>query len=61
VAGYIIEQLGYLPKPGETPEVDLPQCTLKVQTVHNTRIETVHLTLKTPVDVPDAAEEKDQD
>lgn len=61
VAGYIIEQLGYLPKPGETPEVDLPQCTLRVQTVHNTRIETVHLTLKTPVDVPDAAEEKDQD
>ena len=45
IAGYIIEHLGYLPKPGEQPEVEEPGFTLKVLAIQNTRIETVGLIL----------------
>ena len=45
IAGYVIEQLGYLPKPNETPEIIRDSYTLKVLRVVNTRIEAVKLTL----------------
>ncbi|MDI9520779.1 MAG: hemolysin family protein [Bacillota bacterium] len=45
IAGYAIEQLGYLPKPGETPEIVRDGYTLKVLRVVNTRIEAIKLTL----------------
>ena len=45
IAGYMIERLGYIPKPGEEPEVEDPRFTLKVMRAHNTRIEAVRLSL----------------
>ena len=45
IAGYVIEQLGYLPKPNDTPEIVRDGYTLKVLRVVNTRIEAVKLTL----------------
>ena len=57
IAGYMIEQLGYLPKPGEEPEVETEQFTLRVLRAKTTRIESVRLTLKKPLDAKDAHEE----
>lgn len=48
IAGYMIEQLGYIPKPGEEPEVAGEHFTLKVLRAQNTRIEAVRLTLLEP-------------
>ena len=48
IAGYIIERLGYIPKPGETPTVDNERFTLKVLRSGTTRIEAVQITLKAP-------------
>lgn len=48
IAGYVIEQLGYLPKPGEQPEISQEGFSLKVITVRNTRIETLQVTLSAP-------------
>ena len=56
VAGYMIEQLGYLPKPGDEPEVVEDKFTLKVMRAQNTRIEAVRLTLhdaNTAEDLPE--------
>lgn len=47
IAGYIIEHLGYIPKPGETPTVETDRFILKVLRSGNTRIEAVQITLKT--------------
>ena len=48
IAGYMIEQLGYIPRPGEEPEVAGEHFTLKVMRAQNTRIEAVRLTLLEP-------------
>ena len=48
IAGYMIEQLGYIPRPGEEPEVAGEHFTLKVLRAQNTRIEAVRLTLLEP-------------
>lgn len=56
IAGYAIEQLGYLPKPGETPEIVRDAYILKVLRVVNTRIEAIKLTL--PEKKGDAPEEE---
>ena len=45
IAGYMIEQLGYIPKPGEEPEITGDRFTLKVLRAQNTRIEAVQLSL----------------
>ena len=45
IAGYMIEQLGYIPKPGEEPEIAGDRFTLKVLRAQNTRIEAVRLSL----------------
>lgn len=45
IAGYIIQRLGYIPKPNETPEIAGEGYTLKVLRAANTRIEAVRLTL----------------
>jgi putative hemolysin len=47
IAGYVIEHLGYIPKPGETPAVETERFILKVLRSGNTRIEAVQITLKT--------------
>ncbi|NLW20200.1 MAG: HlyC/CorC family transporter [Clostridiales bacterium] len=52
VAGYMIEQLGYLPKPGEEPELVTERFTLKVLRATNTRIEAVGLRLHERADTP---------
>jgi putative hemolysin len=57
IAGYIIEELGYLPKPGEEPEVVKDEFTLRVLRTQNTRIELVRLTLTPPPAAPEDAEE----
>ena len=46
IAGYIIERLGYIPKPGECPTVEDERFTLKVLRSNATRIEAVELKLK---------------
>ena len=48
IAGYIIERLGYIPKPGETPTVEDERFTLKVLRSNATRIEAVQMLLKPP-------------
>ena len=48
IAGYMIELLGYIPRPGEEPEVETDRFTLKVIRAGNTRIEAVRLTLRPP-------------
>ncbi|HSK69214.1 MAG TPA: hemolysin family protein [Candidatus Limnocylindria bacterium] len=48
VAGYVIERLGYIPGPGEEPEVRAPGCTLRVVRAGGTRIEAVRLTMDPP-------------
>jgi putative hemolysin len=45
VAGYVIERLGYIPGPGQDPEVKAPGCTLRVVRAGGTRIEAVRLLL----------------
>ncbi|MDD4080553.1 MAG: hemolysin family protein [Eubacteriales bacterium] len=50
IAGYIIERLGYIPKPGDTPTVENERFTLKVLRSNTTRIEAVQITLKVPAD-----------
>lgn len=57
IAGFIIEQLGFIPKPGEHPEVQRPGFTLKVLDTQGTRVESVALHLH---EVP-AEEATDQD
>lgn len=59
IAGYIIERLGYIPKPGETPTVETERFTLKVLRSGATRIEAVQMTLKDPL--PDEDELQDID
>ncbi len=46
IAGYIIERLGFIPKPGETPILENERFTLQVLRSGNTRIEAVQITLK---------------
>jgi len=46
IAGYIIERLGYIPKPGDTPTVENERFSLKVLRSNNTRIEAVQINLK---------------
>lgn len=58
IAGYMIEQLGYLPKPGEEPEVAGEGFTLRVLRAQNTRIEAVRLTLSKAA--PGAAAEREE-
>jgi putative hemolysin len=48
IAGYLIERLGYIPRPGEEPEVEGPGFTLKVLRVGNTRIEAVQIRVRGP-------------
>lgn len=50
IAGFMIEQLGYIPKPGEEAQVALPDVTLTAVSVGNTRIETLRLTLHEPME-----------
>ena len=57
IAGYVIEKLGYLPKPGEEPEVARDDFTLRVLRTKNTRIELVRLTLPEPPAGPADADE----
>ncbi len=57
IAGYMIELLGYIPRPGEEPEVDTDRFTLKVIRAGNTRIEAVRLTLKPPLSGNSGAED----
>jgi len=57
IAGYVIEKLGYLPKPGEEPEVARDDFTLRVLRTKNTRIELVRLTLPEPLAGPADADE----
>lgn len=57
IAGYMIEQLGYIPKPGEEPEVHSPHFTLKVLRARHTRIEAVRLTLHTQEEEEDTQAE----
>ncbi|NLE21019.1 MAG: HlyC/CorC family transporter [Clostridiales bacterium] len=45
IAGYVIERLGYIPKPGAEPEIQGEGFTLKVLRARNTRVEAVRLTL----------------
>ncbi len=52
IAGYVIEQLGYIPKPNQTPEIVGEGFTLKVLRVANTRIEAVKLTLPEKTEDP---------
>lgn len=56
IAGYIIERLGYIPKPGETPTVEDERFTLKVLRSNATRIEAVQMLLKTPPEGESAPE-----
>ena len=56
IAGYMIEQLGYIPKPGEQPEVQGPGFRLQVMRTNNTRIEAVRLFL-TPTPPQEEQEE----
>ena len=60
IAGYMIEQLGYLPKPGEAAEVENEQFTLRVLRAKTTRIESVRLTLKKPVELEPLSPEEDE-
>jgi len=60
IAGYMIEQLGYLPKPGEEPEVETEQFTLRVLRAKTTRIESVRLTLKKPVELEPITQEEEE-
>lgn len=48
IAGYLIERLGYIPRPGEEPEVEGPGFTLKALRVGNTRIEAVQIRVLKP-------------
>lgn len=48
IAGYMIEKLGYIPRPGDEPEVDTERFSLRVIRAGNTRIEAVRLTIKPP-------------
>lgn len=61
IAGYVIEKLGYLPKPGEEPEVARDDFTLRVLRTKNTRIELVRLTLPEPPAGPADADEDSAD
>ncbi len=61
IAGYVIEELGYLPKPGEEPEVARDDFTLRVLRTKNTRIELVRLTLPEPPAGPADADEDSAD
>ncbi len=56
IAGYMIERLGYIPKPGETPTVEDERFTLKVLRSNATRIEAVQMLLKTPPEGESAPE-----
>ena len=56
----MIEQLGYLPKPGEEPEVETEQFTLRVLRAKTTRSESVRLTLKKPVELEPLTQEEDE-
>ncbi len=57
IAGYVIEQLGYIPRPGEEPEIEGEGFTLKVLRARNTRVEAVKLTLKKNAAREEAPEE----
>ncbi len=48
IAGYMIEKLGYIPRPGDEPEVDTERFSLRVIRAGNTRIEAVRLRIKPP-------------